>query len=364
MLKYSDSFLSRALLLSTIALLPACKPFDWFKGEGCGCCAETEELKIEGIDPEILKEAIVTFDEKPVITGTDFERNFQALIETQPIIKEMLPSMPQEQQDQIFGQILDSFAMEKIMRRWVKESGTDQQAEFKKNARRAHELLDRDLALRAFENELSKNIVLTDAELSDYYQKQQATDPAFQRAPFATTPGGVKAQGFEAADEKEAKMLAAKVGDFATIAKDAKKKLVDFGPVNASSFIDPEVKARILSAQKFPSTEVVKGMDGKYRVVRIISKKEGVYAPFEKVKDHVKAMMMQKKFGEMFNKKIEELKETYKVKIDKSYIEKRKKKPAAEEPKPVEAAPAVAPAAEKPVAPEAKPEVKPEVKTA
>ncbi len=335
-------FLSLALLVSAIILLPACT--GWFSKEGgCGCShAEKDDLKVEGVNPAALKETVISFEGKPVVTGEDYERNFQQIVQGQPALKDMLPYIPEVQQDQMFGQMLESMALEKLMLRWVKDNKLDQEPEYRKNAQRVHEAVDRDLALRAFESELLKEIVITDDEAKKFYDENKATDQMLPRPPFVVSQGGVKAQGFETANEKEAQDLAAKAkaGDFTQVAKAAKKSISDYGAVNAQSFIDNNVKDKILAATKFPSIEVVKGTDNKYRVVKIASKSDTKYADYDKVKDALKQTLTGKKFNELYNKKMAELKDKYKVEINKEYVQKRKlpKAPAAEESNAEEAA--------------------------
>lgn len=355
-------FLSRTLLLSAIVLLPGCNPFSWVKEKvtgTCSCGCETEDVKLEGLDPELLKEAVVMIDGSTAVTGKDVEAQLKMIFSAQPAFKDMLPYLQKEQRDQIFNQIIESLAMEKIMERWVKESGTDKQEEFAKNAQRVHKAVDHDLRLRAFENEILKGIAASEEDAKNYYNTQRSLEPMFQRPPFASSVGGVKSEGFEVDEKDAAKLLAkAKTGDFQKVAADAKKAVINFGMVNASSFIDPELRTKILSITKFPSVELIKGADGKWRIVKIHSKKETAYAPFEQVKDAVKQVLMQKKFTDAYTKKMASLKDAYKVEIKKEYVAKReeamKKAEAAkaaekkEEPKVADAT--KAPAAEAPKA--------------
>lgn len=320
-------FLSRTLLLSAIVLLPGCNPFSWVKEKvtgSCSCGCETEDVKLEGLDPELLKEAVVMIDGSTAVTGKDVEAQLKMIFSAQPAFKDMLPYLQKEQRDQIFNQIIESLAMEKIMERWVKESGTDKQEEFAKNAQRVHKAVDHDLRLRAFENEILKGIAASEEDAKNYYNTQRSLEPMFQRPPFASAVGGVKSEGFEVDEKDAAKLLAkAKTGDFQKVAADAKKAVINFGMVNASSFIDPELRTKILSITKFPSVELIKGSDGKWRIVKIHSKKETAYAPFEQVKDAVKQVLMQKKFTDAYTKKMAELKNAYKVEVKKEYVAKR-----------------------------------------
>lgn len=353
-----SQFLSYTLLLSAVVLLPGCNPFSWVKEKvtgSCSCCGETDDSKVEGVDPELLKEAVVMIGDSTAVTGKDVEAQLKMIFSAQPAFKDMLPYLQKEQRDQIFGQIIESLAMEKIMERWVKESGTEKKEEYAKNAARVHKAVDHDLRLRAFENEILKDIKSTEEDAKEYYNTKRALEPMFQRQPFATSVGGVNAEGFEVVEAEAAKLLAkAKMGDFKQVAKDAKKAVLNFGMVNASSFIDPELRTKILSVTKFPSVELIKGADGKWRIVKMSGKKETAYAPFEQVKDAVKQVLMQKKFTDAYTKKMAELKDAYKVEIKKDYIAKReesmKKAEAAKAAEAPKADAVKAPAAEAPKA--------------
>ncbi len=354
--------LNKLLLLSVVALLPGCNNPFAMKKETSGCVScdqhgpvvEEEEVVIAGMSPELLKEPVVTFGGQTAATGKDYEKNIQLIMEAQPALKDMLPYIPEENQNEMYAQILDAMALEKTMLRWVQESGIDQTPEYRKNAARVHEAVDRDLALRAFENELAKEITVTDDEIKKYYEEKKDKEPAFQRPPFLVTPSGVKAKGIEAANEKEAQELAEKVkqSSIDQVAKDAKKKVTDYGLVNSQSTIDTQVKDKILGSKTFPSTDVVKGADGKYRVVAITSKQEAQHADVGQVKDAVKQIITGKKFNELHAKKMEDLKKKYKVEVNKEYLNKRKQAlqplaPAEPAEQPVEK-PAPAPVAPKP----------------
>jgi peptidyl-prolyl cis-trans isomerase C len=348
MIKRPRALISQALLLSAIALLPGCNWWPFGAGHGKGCCpahdhqaaegqAKEEEIKIEGFDPALLQETVVSFEGKPVVTGRDFEKNLQMIMEAQPAIKDMLPYIPAEQQEHIFGQMLESMALEKLMLRWVKDAGIEESAEYRRNACRVHEAVDRDLALRAFENELVKEVVITDQEAEKFYQDNKTTEAAFQRPPFLITAGGVKAKGIEAKDEKEAKELAEKIkqsekekgGGIASVAKETKKSVVDYGLVNPQSLIDSNIKSHILATMDKPIVEVVRGEDDKYYVIATQCRQEPKYSDFDQVKDAVKQVLTNKRVNELYAKRIAELKDKYKMEINKSYIQKRPK-PAAE----------------------------------
>ena len=315
----TGKFLNRALLISSLVVLPACKPLEWIKD------------KLGSQKPK--EEVVVSFNNKPIVTGAEFEKNIQLLMQAQPAFQQMLPLMNAEQQVQIYNQIAETMAAERMMTEWVKKAGLDKNAEYKANAQQIHEAVDRDLAVRAFQNELVKQITITDEEAENYYRENGDKNPAFKRAPFTAMMGGVKAQGVSFATDKEAKDFAAlaKKSDFAKAAQQAKKSVTDFGVVTSQTIaVDNKIKSTILDMKKFPSTEVVKSADGKFWVV------QGLEQPtdFASIKENVKEVMMGEKFNELYTKKMGELKSEFNVVVNKNYIMQHAKStaPQMEEP--------------------------------
>lgn len=334
MMKRSRYALNYALLLSALAFLPGCSDFlPWKKDKhkaSCGCphAHEDVDIKLEGFDPVLLKETVVSMNGKPIVTGEDTERDIQLMMQAEPSIKEVMPLIPEEQQDEIYGRIIDGKAIKELMIHWVHDTGIDQQPEYIRNAQRIHEAVDGDLALRAFENQVLKEITITDQEAQKFYQ-QKRTEPLLQQPPFLITAGGTKAEGFEVANQKEAEELLekARAGNFAQVAKEANKHVVDYGLVNRSSFLDEAVKDKILESKAtLPEVAMVKGSDGKYRVIILLSRQEPKYADFEQVKEAVHHLLKNKNFNDLHEKKLDELKEKYKLVVNKDYVQKRKKK--------------------------------------
>ena len=218
------------------------------------------------------------------------------------------------------------------MRRWVDESGVSKTVEYQKTARRAYDTLDRDLAMRAFEAELLKDITISDEEARNFYAMNRKADPVFGRPPFTTQMGGVKAESIEADSQQEAKELVvdAQTEAFADVAEGAGKEVKDYDLVGPMSFINQTIKNAIIKAgdEKLPAVFDV-DVDGTYYVVHVISKQETEYAPFSQVKDAVIHVMTGKRFTDMYMKKIEGLKGTYKLKIHNDYLKKRQLKALA-----------------------------------
>ncbi|MFA6065623.1 MAG: hypothetical protein WC707_00390 [Candidatus Babeliaceae bacterium] len=306
-----------AMMCAFMVFLPAC---DWFKGCTDKMCSSTQQSG----DNEV----VITFNGKPVITGADYEKSIQMLMQAQPAFQQMWPFMGPDQQEQVLTQIAENLAAERVMQEAVKRSGLDKTSEFKDNARQIHEAVDRDLAMRTFQNELVKNIVIADEEAQQYYEANREK-PNFKCPPFVRSGAGVRAEVILASSLKEAQDIAAqakKNPDFAAVAKSANKTVVDLGVVSQQSMgIDAAVKAKLLLVKKFPTVEVVTGSDKKEYVVKAISKSDEKFADFAQpeVKEAVKQILLGEKFNDIFNKKMNDLKAEYNVVVNKDYIAKR-----------------------------------------
>lgn len=318
--------LSATLLFSALVFLPACNPFDWFKSHQCTDCV-THAPEENPIDAALAHEVVVSLEGKPLVTGAEYEQCVELLMHSQPEFKDLMAFMNEEQKDQMCNNILESLATERLIVKWVKDQGVDQTPEYQENARRAHDAVDRDLAIRSFQAEVAKNISFTDDEARSWYTKNRER---LMYQPFVTMLGGVKAQGFSVATEKEAKDLEGKAqkagADFAKVAQDAKQKVTDFGLVNVqSSTVPMPVRRQLMGMKKVPTVEVIKEADNKWWIVKASSKQEPTFAEFEAVKPAVMERMKEERFMDLVTKKINELKEKYHITIHKEYLQKRKK---------------------------------------
>jgi hypothetical protein len=282
-------------------------------------CFNNSEKKPSG-------EAVVLINGKPVISAEEFDQSIELLAQAQPAFAQVLPFMSPEQQEPIYLQIAETLAAERMMHEAVKRSGVDKTKEYQENARRIHESVDRDLAVRAFQNDLAKQIVITDDEAREFYDAQKDKNQAFKRAPFVTH-GGVVARAVPCGDEKEANELlqiVLKSKNLDTAAAGMKKEIIDLGIVNTQSFsVDNALRAKISVMKKFPAFEVVRDSAGEFFVVEGMRREESGTASFDTVRERVKEVMLGDRFNDALLKKLEELKREYAVTINKDFIAKK-----------------------------------------
>ena len=164
---------NRVLLLSMLMILPSCRVIDWFKekiSDQCTSCNSCTSSSMP-MNKELSDEVVVKFGDKVVLTGADFEQNVDLLMQSQAGIKDIIACMSPEQRDQVFENILEGLVNERLISAYIINQGLDKTREYKEQACRAHEAVDRDLAIRAFEREVVKNIAFTDEEANNWYEK-------------------------------------------------------------------------------------------------------------------------------------------------------------------------------------------------
>lgn len=331
-------YLNAALLLSTVILLAGCAPLEWLKQKtGCQTCEHPAGSRdhAAGSGP-----VIATFDNgKKSLTLGDYEVYWDEFLESDPQAKAIIPFMPNARYE-----LFKNFVTERVIQEWIKREKKDKDAAYVKKINSLYKNLERGMAVQAFQEYVLEKVDKSDAAAERFYNENRDTQQIFQQQPFMQTPAGVKLQAVQFSDEKQAKDFLAKAqqpnANFSTLAKDAKKKIENFGNnfVNATSTdVDRAIKAKVADIKEVPSVDFVQS--GKnFWVIKATDKQEAQYAPFEEVKDAVKQAKLRVEFPEALTKEIENLKKDFNVNEDtgKTYFEEERKK---EEAKTANAAP-------------------------
>jgi hypothetical protein len=338
------TFLSLALLIPGLMILPAC---DWFGGSAQEVAPAKEYKTGAAVPATISKEVIATIDGKG-IPASDLQRALDAAKKQQPMIEQMIPFLPEDQQRMLYTQLLEQLVNRILVRDYVAEKGWDKTQEYKDNVAQAHEDLDYDLASLEFQNRLLKEAQVADAEAQRYYKANSSTNRFFQQQPFMQEMGGVKALSVKAKDKAQANAILAeakKNGDLKKAAADAGQKVQDLGIVTVQS-TEPDRLAvvKILGMKTFPSLEIVES-GGNVWVVQGVSKADAKFAPFEEVKDAVKEVVAAENFQKRYLEELDKFKKKHTVVVNDEFITSRIVKQAVPETAP--AAPAKAEPAKK-----------------
>jgi len=346
----TGSFFSLVLLMSALIVLPGCGALDWLKDKmSCTSAGCSHDAGKHG------GEAVISFDDKPAMTAEQFDKRVEMIYQSKPGLKEYISQMPEEKQIEIFEQMADGLGAELLIVDYVEKNKIGKGKDQDELAKEAHRQLDCELAIRNFQEYLTKEIQevmnkISDEEASKYYQDNREKLPIFQQAPFVTKPAAVKAKGFVATTKGEADKLASQIKSaisFDKVAADA-KKTASVTNYDAAKVEDAALKAGLNAIKSVGVAEVIKDSKGRYIVVVATAKEAPAFADFAAVKDVVKQVMVQETHPNFYLERINALKKECKVNVNKDalkkYVTHREAPAAAQE------ANAAAPATEAPVA--------------
>ncbi|MFZ5954273.1 MAG: peptidylprolyl isomerase [Candidatus Dependentiae bacterium] len=309
--KSTASYYKLGLLVSSIALLPACAPLDWFKGQ------MNTSKTINGADQESIadgSEVIATIAGKPGMTANKFEADYKNFVEKHPM-GALFASMPGAKK-----QIFKGLITQQLINKWAEDQKIEQTAEYQESLKQLIQWLN----TTQFEKTL--NIpTLSEAELRKFYDERKELF-----GDVLISCGGVNALGISFANEAAAadflNKVKAKGADFAKIAqeKGLKDQIKDFKLVSVQSTgIDPVLQARILEIEKAPSVELIKLPNNVCWVVQAKSKEAEKRRPFEEVKALVEQRAMQEEKAKAYEKAIDELEKKYNLVVNEEYFAKQ-----------------------------------------
>lgn len=309
----SKKMLSIALLVSALAMLPAC---DWQKDLSHSCTTCTTN---HGHDhAKDNSPCCISLDGKPALTQRDFENKFNQLCMARPDIQQALSGLPAEQQQAFYDQFADAMLAELLVSHYVKDAGLIDTPEYKIAAQQAHAAVETQLMNSLFQSDIFKKIEeeVTDEVAQKYYEENRDRVSIFKRAPFIDKVGGVTVQIIETAKESEAKSLAASAAkqDFAKIARDAQRKIKDLGLVTTRSMeVDEHIRSKVLGYSTVPQVEVVKLTNGKFAVIKATTIQKDSFKPFNdaEVKEAVKSFLIRNELGKAVTKTMDDLKQKY-----------------------------------------------------
>lgn len=311
----NNKWLPLLLLVVSIIFLGNC---EFFKKQDE--TVKKDDLKGQASAGEIVSEKVLlSIGGKPALTVPEYEEYVDTVMAAQPQLKQLWQFMPD-----LAYELFDQLKKEIIIKNWVEKQNITQSPEYQKDKKQSTEFLERQLALKYFQEQYPKlkGITVTDQEVRKAYDEQKKTIPQ-----LTISRGGINAIGVMFDKQADAQEFLNKVKEpnvkFETAAQEKGLSVKNFSNVNEYSFeIDPQVKEKLMKVTKFPSFDIVKSKDGKYWVVKATGKEEPKYVPLEEVKDAFKQqLLMQKLFGE----EIKKLQDTMNIVENKEYFEKIKK---------------------------------------
>ncbi|MGE0206622.1 MAG: hypothetical protein AB7R69_02120 [Candidatus Babeliales bacterium] len=302
---------SLSALVTSLIVLSSC---DWGKKEEVK--KETSSTAQESTAAP-TGEVLLTINGKPAITTSQFEEYKNSVLDAQPQLRQLMAFMPDAEME-----LFKSMANEIMLKNWIEKHGIDKRADYQKDRRMGQEFLDRQLAIKYFQQEYPKmaKVEVTDAEARKIYDEKKETTPELM-----ISQGGITIELVEFKQEAPAKEFFEKVKeagkDFMQVAKDAQLKPKEIKGVNGQSFeVDGAVREKVTKMSRLPATELIKGKD-KFFVVRAVVKDEAKYVPFEQDKEPIKQQLKAQK---LFTEELDKLRKDFDIQENNAFFEKQK----------------------------------------
>jgi cytidylate kinase len=265
--------------------------------------------------PAQTGEVLLTIKGKPAITVQQFENYLEMVFKAEPQYRQLMAMMPDAEYEMFNGLVREAVAES-----WVKDKKLDQSIEYQTDLKLGTELLNRQLAMKYFQEEYPKKfgVVVTDAEAQKDYDNRKDKELVISR-------GGFDAQGVSFANQDDAKSFLEKVqqpgANFEQLAKDQKLTTKEFKNVSQQSFdVDGPIREKIIAIKKFPTYDLIKVKDA-FWVIKTTGKEETKYVPFEQVKEPIK---QQLKIQKLFTQELDKVKKELGAVENKAYFERKK----------------------------------------
>jgi len=276
-------------------------------------------------DKEKKEAAIVVAEDGKTAVGLDeFQQTFDALMQSQPGIEQILPLMEESQQKQLYREVANMLANQYAITQYVKDNNLDKTEEYEKNRKILLDQVEKQLNSQAFNDYISQQIESVSDEDARQYYREHKHESAFQQEPFIKEAGGIKALVVQAENEEQAQDIAEQAQQNKDLHKAARDYNLSVGEpqVFRENMQEPhkDVVEKIVNASELPTVDIAYTDNGPY-VFRAIERVKPTYADFEDVKDEVKNYMQNERLNEYYSKKLTEVKREYGISVNEEAIE-------------------------------------------
>ncbi|MEX0849260.1 MAG: peptidyl-prolyl cis-trans isomerase [Candidatus Dependentiae bacterium] len=290
-----------SLLLAPLVFLSGCLP-----GDDKTTAAGSNSTAAKSLDDG--SEVLLTIDGRPVITLNSLNAEFDRLLEESPQLAQVLPFMPDAKSNFLQGMV-----NQEVVDYYISNKGLDRTPEYVQEFEKTMDQVKKMLNTKYFGEK--HPVKVSEAEVRAFYEENKNKLPDLM-----ISQGGVKAEGVSFNKEDDAKAFLAKAkegkADFEKVAKDAgfADNYRDFKMVNNQSLaIDPALRSKLVSLNRFPTNELVKVGD-MWWVVKAHSKEEPKYRPLDdQLKPSLEEYLKKQKQMELFEKVIDGYKKEFNV---------------------------------------------------
>lgn len=299
-----------------VTIFPGCSVVDYFKNHfGSNKTESGVSQREEGKSSS--KTMLAVIDGKGFLPKEEFDAHLVQMIQAYPQLRgaNITPeSLPAGLKKAVLAKLIE----QKLIELWAQENNVDKTEEFQKAYLEALENLKRLMFVNQFEKQMISQINVSERDIREEYEKNKTK--------FAKVVGGVTTSGVCFEDPKAAQEFLVKTKgnetEFNRLASEEKEgKFRSFGNVNNDSYYVPEtIKSTALNAKKYPMTTIITS-DKENWVICALDKKESEYRPYEEVRGDLENALKGKKFQEILERKMNELKSKHSIKVNDYLIE-------------------------------------------
>jgi len=321
-MKKSSSFIKSSVILLTVALLPGCGVFDFFKKKS----EDAVDASTKGAGADIV---LCKINEKTVITKDDFDKRINQILQANPYFKgagaDMLP--PQVKQN-IFKRLVE----EELLLHDADANSIEKDAEFKKIYSEMKNLLKRSVKIQLTEKKIFDKIQILDEEIKEHFDKNKER--------YVKVAGGALVSGVkfdtDAAANTFLTLAKAKIDQFDALGKkDKAGKFREFGRVSNEAapgmggmeMVPAPIKEAVLAMSNLPAVQKVK-VGKEVWIVKASDKKNPVYFELDEIKPQVAGQMKNERYRDEYSKVVQALHGKHKVSTNDEYF-KAEAKPEA-----------------------------------
>jgi peptidyl-prolyl cis-trans isomerase C len=221
---------------------------------------------------------------------------------------------------------LDELVKKELLYQEAVKKGLDKDAEYQKKLEDFKKLT---LISVLLEKQIEDKTKVTDQEVKEYYEKHKGELAGINQ---------MRASHILVKSEDEAKKILARIKKGEDFAKIAEKSSLDTGTAKNGGDLGlfsqgqmvPEFESAAAKLKVGEISEPVKTRFG-YHIIKVTDKKMGKPIEFEKIKNNIRQRLAAEKQKEFFDTYINDLKNQYKVEINKEAVAKLSGGPATQE---------------------------------
>lgn len=258
----------------------------------------------------------------PSIYESDFIESINQMMQQNPYFRgASIEALPGKLKRQLLDKLTDQ---ELILAKAYKNNITETE-EFKTSLKKTMQLVERALAIQAFEKNLYESLEVSNEAIENNYKENKEK--------YVKVAGGVLASGAKFDNDADAtkfiESVKAKPLTFDKLAKETKNaKFKHFGRVNQMApqgmegeNIPEQIKTAILKSPSFPHVEKVSlGKDNVW-VVAAFDKQESIYYELDEIKKQIEAMIKNNNYAKALEDQLKELRNTMTVTINEEYFQ-------------------------------------------